>query len=413
MKKVFALVALSALTLAAQANAERIYVPILARAGADGSVLATQVRVGDQVLANLPPAKRAGLITLEAEEAFDVTAWTVDRSGRAVAEVPAFTDQEVYSAGVDVPLDLLPRPRAMKSLLVGAANLSEQTASCQATFFARDGSRAAEIPFEVAPKSLARTDGLAAARGARSSEVRITCDQSFYPFAVAANPDRQFIAKGIGPNGSCGKTLALTPVVAGAYQVGLPDVVFHEATKSNPKGILCIAAPKELKVAKAVYSWDVTVGPWSPRDRSGVHNLGYFFLDRFRSGTVGNVNVLGPNKNILKFAQNVNMPAGSNTNAKAGYAMQVGQTYHVVYTFDAANKSANLKVFLNGLPVADFSKETKPGNNQTLIVKPFAGSKENGLAMVAEFGNYLGQHHPEEATVGWKYSNFKLILFPK
>ncbi|HEV2855106.1 MAG TPA: hypothetical protein VHC97_20095 [Thermoanaerobaculia bacterium] len=413
MKKGFVLVALCALTLAAQAKAERIYVPILARAGADGSILATQVRSGDVVLANLPAPKRAGLITLEAEEAFDVTAWTVDRSGRAIAEVPAFTDQEVYTAGLEVPLDTLPRPRAMKSLLVGAANLSEESASCQATFYARDGSRAAEIPFEVASKSLARIDGLAAARNARASEVRITCDQSFYPFAVAAKPDGQFIAKGIGPNGACSKVLALTPVVAGAYTANLPEGVFHEATKANPKGIVCISAPKELRVSKAVYSWDVTVGPWSPRDRSGVHNLGFFFLDRFRSGTIGNVNALGPNKNTLKFAQNVGMPAGSNTNAKVGYALQVGETYHMVYTFDAANKTANLKVSLNGLPVADFSKETKPGNNQTLIVKPFGGGKENALAMVSEFGNYLGQHHPEEATVGWRYANFRLILYPK
>jgi hypothetical protein len=413
MKKGFALVALCALTLAAQAKAERIYVPILARAGADGSVLATQVRSGDAVLANLPAPKRAGLITLEAEEAFDVTAWTVDRSGRAIAEVPAFTDQEVYTGGLEVPLDTLPRPRAMKSLLVGAANLSEQTASCQATFYARDGSRAAEIPFEVASKSLARIDGLATARGVRSSEVRITCDQSFYPFAVAAKPDGQFIAKGIGPNGSCSKTLPLTRQTAGHYEALLPAGLFHDATKANPKGILCITSPGELRISKAIYEWDVTVGPWSPRDRSGVHNLGYFFLQRFRSGTVGNVNALGPNKNLLKFAQNVGMPAGSNTNAKVGYGLQMGQTYHIVYIFDASNKSANLRVLLDGSLVANFSKETRPGNNQTLIVKPFAGNKENGLAMVAEFGNYLGQHHPEEATVGWKYSNFKLYLYPK
>jgi hypothetical protein len=168
-----------------------------------------------------------------------------------------------------------------------------------------------------------------------------------------------------------------------------------------------------LQIASAKFEWNVTAGPWSPRNRAGVHNLGYFFLDRYRSGTVGNVNILGPNKSILKFIQNVNMPAGSNTNVKTNYAMQGGVTYHNVYTFNAAAKMATMELFLNGLPAAKISKEAKPGNNQTLIVKPFGQGNLAGLAMIAEFGNYLGQHAPEEATVGWKYSSFRLTLVPK
>ncbi len=416
MKKGFACVALSALALAAPASAERIYVPVLETAGADGSVLATRVRAGGEVLADLSPAQKAGLIPLEVEEAFEVSAWGVDRAGREIVEVPVFSDAETYVAGRDVQLGDLPRPRAIASLQIGAANLSEQTAVCKASLYGRRDNLLAEIPFEVEPMSLARKNGLAAADRGRLSYVRVTCDQSFYPFAVTTDNRglRPTIAKGVGPNGDCSFTLDLVKDSLGTYTaVTSPAGLFHEATKGNPKGVICIKAPGTLNIAKAVFDWEVNIGPWSTRDRSGVHNVGYFFLERFRSGTIGNINLLGPNKNFIKFSQNVSMPPPTNTNNKVSHATQIGATYRYTYTFDAHNKLATLQVQLNGTQIASFSKEVKPGNNQTLVVKPFGQGKDSGLAMVAEFGNFLRQHPPEEASIGWEYRSFKLTLTPK
>lgn len=362
MKRGFVHAALCALVLAAPATAQRFQVPV---------------------------PGQAGLIAIEA-------------------------DAETYAAGTDVPLGDL-QPRAMTSLLVGAANLASQTAFCQATLFGRDGGILAEVPFEVAPLSQAREDALAKAGPGLIDAVSISCDQAFYPFGVGTDAGGSLvIVKGIGPNGACQYSLMLTRQANGHYfasQAGL----FHNATKANPKGILCIKTPQELRVGKAVYEWDVTVGPWSTRDRSGLHNLAYFFLDRYRSGVVGNVNAAGPNKSFLKFMQNVGMARGSNTNAKSDYALQPGQTYHFVYTFDANSKLATLQTFVGGVEVNRFSKEVKPGNNQTLVVRPYAKDSQGGggLAMVAEFGNYVGQHHPEEATIDWRYSNFTLDMSMK
>ena len=445
MKKGFVYAALCALALAAPATAERFYVPVLGTTAADGSALATKVwvasadgvqrpvaaqfhdaarvegvkgervvtaRAGGQLLSNLAPAGRAGLIAIDADSSLGISAWMVGRGEKRLAAVPVFTEDELYAAGTNVPLSDLPRPRAMASLLVGAANLSEQAASCQAALFDRNGGLLTEISFEVAPMSLARQEVLAKAGRGQVDAVRVTCDQSFYPFAVATDAGGfSVFAKGIGPNGACGYSVMLTRQDNGHYttsQMGL----FHDATKANPKGIICIKAPQELRVGRAVYEWDVTVGPWSTRDRSGLHNLAYFFLDRYRSGVVGNINAAGPNKSFLKVMQNVGMPRGSNTNNKVSYEMQVGQTYHLIYTFDAANKVAVLQVFLGGLEVRRFNTEVRVGNNQTLVVRPYS-KDSSGLAMVAEFGNYVGQHHPEEASVFWKYSNFRLDMSPK
>jgi hypothetical protein len=378
MKKGLFLAALCVLALAVPAAAQRLYVPSATKVIA---LEAGSVRGADALLA-----------------------------GRAAAGLPAFTEDEIYQAGTEVPLADLPRPRAMASLLVGAANLSAQTASCQAVLSDRNGGRLAEIDFDVEPMSLAREDALAKAGGGRIAAVTVTCDQGFYPFAVATEQGglTPVFAKGIGPNGPCDYSPMLTQETNGHYTVS-QDGLFHNATKAHPKGIFCIKAPSQLKVARAVYEWDVTVGPWSSRNRAGLHNLAYYFLDRYRSGVVGNVNSAGPNKGFLKVMQNVGMPRGSNTNQKSGYLLQTGATYHFVYTFDATNKVAKLETFLGDVAVNRFTFQTKPGNNQTLVVRPY-GKDGSGLAMVAEFGNFVGQHPPEEATIGWKYSNFKLDL---
>lgn len=419
MKKGFVHVVLCALTLAAPAAAERIYVPALGSA-ADGSPLATKVwaagvdGVGRQV-AQRAAAEKAGLIAVEADSSFDVSAWMAGSRGELLGEVPTFGENEAYVAGADVQLSDLPRPRAMTSLILGAANLSEQTAFCQATLFNRAGRRIAEIPFEVEPKALARES--AAQWMGRIDSARVTCDQSFFPYGVATEQGglAPVFAKDTGPNGACQHFLTLRPDTSGNFSIGLGGQ-FHDATKANPKGIICIKAEKELHVAKAVYEWDVKVGPWSPKP-AGVHNLGYFFLERYRSGVVGNVNALGPNKSIVKVMQNAGMPRGHNTNQKASYLVQKDKTYHVVYTFDAQNKRFTLQVFLDEVEVVKFSQEVKPGNNQTLVIRPYGkGESMKDLAMVAEFGNYIGRNlpdHPEQATIGWKYSNFRATMVLK
>ena len=401
MKKGLVYGALCALTLAVPAAAEKIYVPVL---GATKLWVASADGVERAV-----PTGRVGLAAVDADSYENVRAVLDDR-----LEVPAFTEEETFQAGLEVPLGDLPGPRAIKSLTVGAANLSEQTATCRATLSRPDGSRLGEVEFDVEPMSLARRDALAAVGRARVGAVSVSCDQSFYPLAVATQGSGKapVIAKGVGPNGACTYFLSVLQQPNGHYATA-QEGVFHEATKSNPKGILCLRATEDIRVAKAVYEWDVYVGPWSPRDKSGIHNLGYFFLDRYRSGVIGNVNALGPNKSLLKIMQNISMPAGTNTNGKAAYLMTQGQTYHVIYTYDAANKRANMQLLLNGQSVANFGINSQPGNNQTLVFKRFGQGNLAGLISSNEFGNYTNQHHPEEATIGWKYMNFKLDMSPK
>jgi hypothetical protein len=56
---------------------------------------------------------------------------------------------------------------------------------------------------------------------------------------------------------------------------------------------------------------------------------------------------------------------------------------------------------------------SQPGNNQTLVFKRFGSGNLAGMIASLEFGNYTNQYAPEEATLGWKYSNFRLEMTPK
>jgi hypothetical protein len=414
MKKAF-VHALCALTLAVPATAaEKIFVPVMGTTAVDGSALATKVWVTDAEGKGLlrPAAAReeSGLLTLEADETQDVSAWMVG-GAKVAAEVPVFTERETYSPGVDVPLAGLTQ-KAMASLQVGAANMSDKTAYCSATLYARNGNVLAEVPFEVAPRAFTQENVLPRAGKARLGEVRVTCDQTFYPVGAATERAnrRMVFAKASGPNAACNYTLSLTRQPSGAYGTPKLDGVFHGALRNNPKGVVCIKAPATLNISKAIFEWESTVGPWYPRNQAGLHNLAYIFLERYRGGTVGNANAAGPNKSFIKLMQNVGMPRGTNTNVKAGFDFEKGKVYRFVYTYDAANKIATLQTLLNNVTVNQISAPVRPGNNQTLVVKPYT---QDNLAMVAEFGNFNNQHAPEVPSWEWKFSNFSVFLLPK
>lgn len=322
---------------------------------------------------------------------------------------------DVYEAGAVPGLALDADQRGWS---VGAWNLEDRPASCQVTLFA-DDRVVGSFGLALAAGELRRRDAAAAIPGGEPpTYAQVSCDRTFHPVATAnaaaAGDDAVILAKAIGPNGPCREKVTLTRRDDGKYVVDRIGL-FHQATTAAPKGILCVRAPSPLRVARAVFEWDFLVGPWSPRDRSGVHNLAYFFLDRYRSGVIGNVNAIGPKKDQIKWMQNYSMPPCETgltcrTIAQRGHRFQADAVYHVIYVFDAAAKRATVTLQDSGrTTLATASGDIQPANS-TLLVSPYGKGDLAGLAMVVEFGNYLGQLKPEEATVGWLYGNLHVEM---
>jgi hypothetical protein len=432
MKRTLFVLPILALSAVPPAAAERLYVPVVGGASADRP-LATSVWVASadaeplRVTAELVDAAGAhpartfavtggarqldglaapgatGLIALEASPAA-VSAWVDGAADGEPAEVPVIGSHDAYAAGAAPTLELAV---GHETLRVGAANLGDAAATCHVEL---EGAATAPISFAVPPRSFAGVDAAADA-GRAASSARVRCDQPFYPLAVTTGDDLQVaVAKASGANGACNRWLSLAPQPDGSYLAATAGT-FHQATSKHPKGVLCIRAPRELRIARAVYEWDVVAGPWWPKRKDGIHNLGYFFGERYRSGVIGNVNTIGT-RNQLKFMQNYGMTPGTNTNISAGYQIQKGARYHASYTFDAAQSVATLRFYRDGVEVKSLTEQTF-APDRTLLVQPYGEGRDNGLALVAEFGNYATRGMPEVPTIGWVYGNFRLRLYPR
>jgi len=439
MRRTFVYAALLAVAGIAPASAEKLYVPVMGAQAASGRSLATQVWVtnmsadakpvaarflraggagetrtfsverGGNVLDGLAPVGATGLIEIEAKESA-VSAWIANGAADDVSEVPVIGDHDAYHGGASPTLEFKESGRTY----VGAANLDEKATMCRATLSSANGRDLARIPFGVAAKSLTRIDA-AAWTSEKVALATVTCDKTFYPLGMTVSDQGGASAswvKGIGPNGACKQFVELQK--NGDVWEGEVTGVFHQATTGNPKGIICMLAPQQLRIGKAEFEWDVTVGPWSKRNPSGVHNLAYFFTNRYRSGVIGNSNAKGPKSYGIKWMQNYGMPIHGSTKADAGIQLQQGKLYHQEYTFDANAKTASLvEKNSDGARLAAAVGKISPGNGQALVLNQYSAAGHSDMVMIGEFGNYLGQHLPEEATIGWVYGNFHVTLHPK
>ncbi|MGH2667856.1 MAG: hypothetical protein ACRDH5_01825, partial [bacterium] len=302
MRKSIVAAALLALAGALPVTAERLYVPMVGAAGADGQALPTEIWVtrgeaatpvratflrgeaaeaksfvvapGGRLLDRLAAAGEVGLVAIEAEENA-VSAWIPDAWGTSVSEVPVIGPHDLYVPGATPGMQL----GAYEKLMVGAANLDAEAASCEAVLFDSAYAELGRFAFAVPAESLVRQDAAATIGREKATYAEVGCNRRFYPIGVttsgAGGNTRVAVAKGIGPNGAC--DLPLLTVIENDpknYRVTGPPGLFHHATKGDPKGILCVKSTKQLAVATATFQWDVKVGPWA-KQKSNLHNLAY------------------------------------------------------------------------------------------------------------------------------------------
>jgi hypothetical protein len=177
---------------------------------------------------------------------------------------------------------------------------------------------------------------------------------------------------------------------------------YHSATKENPKKILRIPIPQNMRATRLIAEFDVTAGPWNPRLKSGSHGLLWLNRGRHRSNTVSNVNALGPNKSLVKINQNLDLPAKEVTVGKAALAFQQGQQYHIRVVYDASAKSVALTISSNGSVL------------KTIVIPATAKSRLIDLhpdGLFAHFGHLNNQELPEVSSIGWKFADFKIEIF--
>jgi hypothetical protein len=346
---------------------------------------------------------RTGLLAFEAEsDDVQVDGWIESRNGRQtyMASVPTISEATRFAAGAEAFLNGVSRTNTAELAL---ANLGSESAFCKVDFVREDGTLAGgNAQVEVAPLSLAKyADAFGLREVKESVSVRASCDQPFYALALEKDARTSRLSV-IAPATAYAAATTAGPISSKASLVFERQGAVHEAVQGNEKLKLPVPVPGALKLDKLVWDADVTAGPWNARLPACAHNIAFFHRGRFRSNTFSNLNAFGPNRNWMKNNQNIDQPAGHNTNARIGFHWVQGTVYHIQYIFDAVAKMVHITNSINGIVVGKIDMKATAENH--ILTVPTTG-------LMLEMGNLRGQVGCEVPSYGWKWANLRLEMF--
>jgi hypothetical protein len=311
-------------------HAAPVWVPVVGVQDAAGKVLSTKIWisnyagetrsyssvfrqtdgvVADEALQGTVPAERAvffdkaavreptGLLEIEAAD-LRVDAWIQTSRGRQtfMTRVPVIS-ADVETAGGDTAfLNGLDRHLAK----IGLVTLGAEAARCDVDFLRADGNLAATSATVVVAAGVLQQfdDNLGVRPADQAVTAQISCSQTFYAYAVAVNPATSEVSFATPESAMAVKAAAPRAQPAAIASKG--TIVFnapgllHKASKQNEKGVIRIPVPQALALRQMTVDWDVTVGPWSPKNPAGAHGLLWLYRGKFRSNTVANVSFYGP-----------------------------------------------------------------------------------------------------------------------
>jgi hypothetical protein len=331
-------------------------------------------------------------------------AWIQTSHGRQtfITRVPVISPDVTTEGGATAFLNGLDRNLAK----VGLVNLGAEAARCDFDFLRADGNLATASATVVVPAGIVQQfdDALGVLPADRAVTAQVSCSQPFYAYAVAVDPATSEVSfatpeSAMAVHAAAAKTPA-TIATKGTIVFNAPGLL-HKATRQNEKGTVLIPVPQALALRQMTVDWDVTPGPWSPKNPAGAHGLIWLYRGKFRSNTVANVSFYGPKKNFVKTNQNLDLPQGANTNASGNMKLVQGKVFHFHYVYDASEEAIVLTVAENGHVLRTVRLPGSAANN-TLTV-PASG-------LITEFGNYSTQAGPEVATWGWSYSNLRVEM---
>ncbi len=345
---------------------------------------------------------RTGLLAVEAADGLQVDAWVESRNGRQtyMASVPTISDATRFEAGAEAFLNGVSRINTAELALV---NLGSESSFCKVDFVREDGTLAGgNGQVEVAALSLEKyADAFGLREVKEAVSVRASCDQPFYALALEKDARTSRLSV-IAPATAYAAGSTASPISAKASLVFERQGAVHEAVVGKEKLKLPVPVPSVLKLDKLVWDADVTAGPWNDKKPACAHNIAFFHRGKFRSNTFSNLNAFGPSRNWMKNNQNIDQPAGFNTNARIYFTWVRGTVYHIQYIFDAVAKVVHITSSINGIVVGKLDMKATAENH--ILTVPSTG-------LMLELGNLRGQVGCEVPSYGWKWANLRLEMF--
>ena len=201
--------------------------------------------------------------------------------------VAAGTGISSHAGPVSEVADLAPgRTLILEGLVSGGprtsglaiANLAGSAAKCSVSLTDADGKVLGEVTVRLAPRSDRYVGDLFAGLSIAEGRAEVSCDQSFYAFAVI--PDRETGAVAVVDPIALLEAGAVTPCTAGS-RVACFDAkgIVHQPTPAVPVKRVAFPVPAGT-YGRVKMSLDVTVGPWYKPDPDAKHLIYWFVLNK-------------------------------------------------------------------------------------------------------------------------------------
>jgi hypothetical protein len=330
-----------------------VFVPAGLDGTAPGRPQQTTVPAGGSAFFDATPLlSGAGLLQLSgAPQVFASAELTVPASGGAAdLMLPVLSSADATAAGNVAVVQGLRRGDDGTLSNLELVNLGKSLAQCSIGLVASNGARVGSATVTVPPLSLRSFADVLKGTGASADAVaQVSCDQSFYPYAILATPDParlRLIAPspslGSGGSGSGSGGQPPPPGTPGQpVSITRGGVFFAPSAGSSALDVPVPLTPNGT-YGVATIEFDMLVGPFTPhytailalvRTGTRVTRTLYFGFDI--RGNVG--------KTFIDLGVPVLEPA-----IKAGFPWTVGVQYHLKLTYDVVQKQITLQVFGGG-----------------------------------------------------------------
>lgn len=396
---------------------ERFYTATFLPAGTDGTPVsgtgsrASVLGARTVKLTGLTTTGNFGLLEISAAPQLQVEARLANSTGSGPVfslPLPVITSTNALPSGSSAQLLGLGRSNAGAFTDLGVVNLDRQsTTQCAVSFFRANGTQiAGTANISVDPLSMRRFGdalGLLGENEVADARAQVTCDRTFYAFASVFSPSGGYLLV-TGPTGSGASTLGGDPVPnPGNTVVYTLDGTVHTPAVGNESRQLVVPTGGALRLRRMVIELDVTPGAFTAGNTDKSHNIFWAHRGRFRSNTIGNINVFGPARNEVRNNSNVDVAPAAISAQQTSLVLQQGTTYRFRYLYNAETATITTTVSSGGVTVAAMEQPATAAN-RTLNV---AASGFN-----LHIGHGVRPNVPEFPSYGWQYANLRVEMVP-
>jgi hypothetical protein len=358
------------------------------------------------LLGSVAPLDKIGMLEISGADPLVVSARLVGSTGLG-ATIPVVSSANLVPAGGTAHLLDLQRDATHVSNLA-VLNLAHQAAQCTLRLFRSDSQQiGADIQVTLPPLSQRPFgDLLAPAGNVAGARAAVRCDQQFYAFGASFDMQNgEALVKGPAAATDAGlPTPGIDGVLCGAAQAGRRCFdqagVFFTPARGTPTRRITLPFPNKVEYKKVTVDIDITHGGWFAAKPDGIHNF-FWIAQGTNIDRIGYANARGPGRDLIYAVHHIGFPrAVEAPRIEGSYAMQPGETYHVSYTYDAAN----LLVTLNVKTAA--GQVVFNGTNSQLGTRRIFTTTQPYLI---DFG--LTDEAADAPTYGWKYANLRVQFF--